>query len=69
MDYNDKRKKVCNGVVIELGMTVEVVNTGTNPITCDKGKETTAAFMRVYGIDAVKANILNMSDLDAKVFK
>lgn len=64
-----KRKKICNGVAIEPGMTVEVVNIGTNPVTCNRGKEAAAAFMRVYGIDAVKANILNMSDLDVKVFR
>lgn len=39
-----KRKKFCNGVAIEPGMTVEVVNTGINPVTCDKRKEAATAF-------------------------
>lgn len=64
-----KRKKFCNGVAIEPGMTIEVVNTGINPVTCDKRKEAATAFRGGYGIDAVKANILNMADLDVKFFR
>lgn len=39
-----KRKKFCNGVAIEPGMTIEVVNTGINPVTSDKRKEAATAF-------------------------
>lgn len=59
-----KRKKLCNGIMIEPDMTVEVVTTGANPVTSNRGQAVADAFMRIYGIDAVKANILNLSDLD-----
>ena len=59
-----KRKKNCNGIMVKSGMTVEVVTTGTNPLTSDRGQLVADAFMRIYGIDAVKANILNTSDLE-----
>lgn len=59
-----KRKKLCNGIMIEPNMTVEVVTTGANPVTSNRGQAVADAFMRIYGIDAVKANILNLSDLD-----
>ena len=58
-----RRRKNCNNVMIEPNMSVEVVTTGSNPLTSNRGQAVTDAFMRVYGIDAVKANILNMSDL------
>lgn len=45
-------------------MTVEVVTIGTNPLTSNRGQAVADTFMRIYGIDAVKANILNLSDLD-----
>lgn len=59
-----KRKKLCNGIMIEPNMTVEIVTTGANPVTSNRGQTVADAFMRIYGIDAVKANILNLSDLD-----
>ena len=59
-----KRKKFCNGVAIEPGMTVEVVNIGTNPVTCNKGKDAAAAFMRVYGIDAVCLSLKKVDSLN-----
>ena len=57
-----KRKKMCNGIMIEPNMHVDVVTTGTNPVTSNHGQAD--AFMRVYGVDAEKANISNLSDLD-----
>lgn len=59
-----KRKKMCNGIMIEPNMHVDVVTTGTNPVTSNRGQLVADAFMRVYGVDAEKANILNLSDLD-----
>jgi len=59
-----KRRKICNGIMVEPDMTVEVVTTGVNPLTSNRGQLVADAFMRIYGIDAVKANILNLSDLD-----
>ncbi len=61
-----KRKKFCNGVLIEPGMTVKVASIYNNPVTVNGGKEVEDAFLRVYGISLRKANALNMSDLDVK---
>ena len=55
--------------MIEPNMSVEVVTTGTNPLTSNRGQAVAEAFMRIYGIDAVKANILNISDLDVVKIK
>ena len=46
-----KRKKMCNGIMIEPNMHVEVVTTGTNPITSNHRQVVADAFMRVYGIE------------------
>ena len=60
-----KQSKNSNGVRIEKGMNVDVVTQSmSNPVSINRGQAVADAFMRVYGIDAVKANILNMSDLD-----
>lgn len=59
-----KRRKICNGIMVEPNMTVEIVTTGNNPLTSNRGQLVADAFMRIYGIDAVKANILNTSDLE-----
>ena len=64
-----RRRKICNNVMIEPNMSVEVVTTGTNPLTSNRGQAVAEAFMRIYGIDAVKANILNISDLDVVKIK
>lgn len=61
-----KRKKFCNGVLIEPDMTVKVASIYNNPVTVNGGKEVEDAFLRVYGISLRKANALNMSDLDVK---
>ena len=61
-----KRRKNCNGVQIEPGMTVQVVSLYNNPVTVNNGQAVEDAFMRVFGISLRKANALNMSDLDVK---
>lgn len=58
-----KRRKICNGVQIEPGMTVQVVSPYNNPVTVNGGQAVEDAFMRVFGISLKKANALNMSDL------
>ena len=58
-----KRRKICNGIMVEPDMTVEVVTTGVNPLTSNRGQLVADAFMRIYAIDAVKANIPNTPDL------
>ena len=61
-----KRKKICNGVLIEPSMSVKVASVYANPVTVNRGQEVEDAFMRMYGISLRKANALNMSDLDVK---
>ena len=61
-----KRRKNCNGVLIEPGMTVQVVSPFNNPVTVNGGQAVEDAFMRMFGISLKKANALNMSDLDVK---
>lgn len=61
-----KRRKICNGVLIVPGMTVQVVSPFNNPVTVNGGQAVEDAFMRMFGISLKKANALNMSDLDVK---
>lgn len=61
-----KRKKICNGVIVEPGMSVYVASVYANPVTVNRGQEVEDAFMRMYGISLRKANALNMSDLDVR---
>ena len=59
-----KRRKICNGIQIEPGMSVQVVSPFANPVTVNGGQAVEDAFMRVFGISLKKANALNMSDLE-----
>ena len=61
-----KRRKICNGIQIEPGMSVQVVFAFANPVTVNGGQAVEDAFMRVFGISLKKANALNMSDLEVK---
>lgn len=61
-----KRRKICNGILIEPGMTVQVVSPFANPVTVNRGQAVEDAFMRMYGISLRKANALNMSDLEVR---
>ena len=60
-----KHRKQCNGVLIEPGMTVQVVSQSfSNPVVTNGGQPVVDAFMRVYGIDIRKAGTLNTADLE-----
>lgn len=61
-----RQRKICNGIQIEPGMTVQVVSPFNNPVTINGGLAVEDAFMRVFGISLKKANALNMSDLEVK---
>lgn len=61
-----KRKKICNGILIEAGMSVQVASPFANPVTVNGGQAVEDAFMRMYGVSLKKANALNMSDLDVR---
>ena len=61
-----KRRKICNGIQIEPGMSVQVVSQFHNPVTVNGGQAVEDAFFRVFGISLKKANALNLSDLDVK---
>lgn len=55
-----KQRKNCNGILLEPGMSVEVVTqTYSNPVTTNGGQLVADAFMRIYGIDMKRANALS----------
>lgn len=60
-----KHRKNVNGILIEPGMTVQVVTQSfSNPVCTNGGQPVVDAFMRIYGIDIKKAGCLNMADLE-----
>lgn len=59
-----KRRKCCNGVNIEAGMSVQVVTPLNNTVHVNNWQYVEDAFMRVFGISLRKANCLNLSELD-----
>lgn len=62
-----KHRKQCNGILIEPGMTVQVVSQSfSNPVVTNGGQPVVDAFYRIYGIDIKKAGCLNMADLEVK---
>ncbi len=69
--FTTKTKRTCNGVVIEKGMTVEVVTpTSSNPLNNPQGREQiAAAFMTKYGVDMKKAGNLTSGYLDSSMSK
>ncbi len=59
--------KVSNGLRIEKGMSVEVVdNSFSNSVVTNNGQLIKNAFMRLYGIDLKKIGAMNMVYLDFK---
>ena len=62
-----KTRKMSNGIIIEPGMSVEVVTqTFSNPVSTNGGQAVVDAFMRIYGIDIKKAGALSTVYLDVK---
>ncbi len=62
-----KHRKSVNGILIEPGMTVQVVSQSFgNPVCTNGGQPVVDAFMRIYGIDIKKAGCLNMADLEVE---
>lgn len=56
-----------NGVLIEPGLSVEVITQSySNPITNNGGQAVADAFMRIYGLDIKKAGALSTVWLDVK---
>lgn len=59
------RTATINGIHIEKGMSVEIASKYTsNPISINGGHEVIDAFMRKYGIDIRKANMVNSSCIE-----
>ncbi len=59
------RKHTC-GVIVEPGMSVNVVTSGmSNPVIASPNA-VNDAFLRVYGIDIRRAGCLSMSCLDVE---
>ena len=62
-----KTRKMSNGIIIEPGMSVEVVTqTFSNPVSTNGGQVVVDAFMRIYGVDIKKAGALSTVYLDVK---
>ena len=60
-----KTRKMSNGIIIEPGMSVEVVTQSfSNPVSNNGGQAVADAFMRIYGIDIKKAGCLSMAYLN-----
>ena len=60
-----KTRKMSNGIIIEPGMSVEVVTQSfCNPVSNNGGQAVADAFMRIYGVDIKKAGCLNMTYLN-----
>ena len=60
-----KNRRNVNGILIEPGMTVQVISQSfSNPVVTNGGQAVVDAFMRVYGIDIKKAGVLNTADLE-----
>ena len=63
-----KNRKNTNGIMIEPGMSVEVVTVSmSNPVSTNGGQTVIDAFMRIYGIDIKRAGCLNNVDLDVRI--
>ena len=52
-------RKNCNGILLEPGMSVQVVTLAGNLYSGAGGDATEAAFQRVYGISLRQSNALN----------
>ncbi len=62
-----KQRKMSNGIIIEPGMSVEVVTSSfSNPVSTNGGQAVVDAFMRIYGVDIKKAGALSTVYLDVK---
>ena len=60
-----KRRKNANGVLLEPGMSVDVVTQSfSNPVSTNGGQAVADAFMRVYGIDMKRLGALSTVYLD-----
>ena len=54
-----KQKVRTNGIVLDPGMSVEVVTQSmSNPVSTNGGQTVVDAFMRIYGVDIKKAGAL-----------
>ena len=62
-----KTRRVTNGIIIEPGMSVEVVTQSfCNPVSNNGGQAVADAFMRIYGIDIKKAGVLSTTYLNVE---
>lgn len=62
-----KRRTQFNGILIEPGMSVEVITDSySNPLLINGGLDVANAFFRIYGIDIKRAGILSQVFLDVK---
>lgn len=61
-----KNRRLCNGMCIEKGMSVEFATMlPVNPVTYNGGQLVVDAFKRVHGVDLKAMNAANAAFLDA----
>jgi hypothetical protein len=54
-----KQKVRTNGIVLDPGMSVEVVTQSmSNPVSTNGGQTVVDAFMRIYGVDIIRKQVL-----------
>jgi hypothetical protein len=62
-----KQKVRTNGIVLDPGMSVEVVTQSmSNPVSTNGRQTVVDAFMRIYGVDIKKAGALSMVYLNVE---
>ena len=62
-----KTRRVTNGIIIEPGMSVEVITQSfCNPVSNNGGQAVADAFMRIYGIDIKTAGVLSTTYLNVE---
>ena len=54
-----KQTLLTNGQRVEKGMSIELASSHGNPASSNGGKDVADAFMRKYGVDLKKANMLS----------
>lgn len=54
-----KQTLLTNGQRVEKGMSIELASSHGNPVSTNGGKDVADVFMRKYGVDLKKANMLS----------
>ena len=61
-----KRQFLNGNLLIEKGLSVQVLSFATNPLYYDDGNDVNNTFLRVYGIDLKSLGLLTAAFLDVE---